>query len=85
MLPQIILVFPNRNSTFCSCCVDTLDPVGQGSLYWVLVKGFNLRYHIKETKLFTIDPYYGNLSCLRIQSDTGALIDFNRVLVYSIL
>ena len=28
----------------------------------VLVKGFNKSYHNKETMLFTIDPYYGNLS-----------------------
>ena len=29
---------------------------------WVLeVKGFSLSYHNKETLLFTIDPYYGNL------------------------
>ena len=31
------------------------------AVYWVLVKGFNLSYHDKETILFTIDPYYGNL------------------------
>ena len=30
--------------------------------YWVLAKGFNLRYHHKETILFTIDTYYGNLN-----------------------
>ena len=29
---------------------------------WVLVRGFNLSYHKKETILFTIDPYYGNLN-----------------------
>ena len=29
--------------------------------YWVIVKGFNLSYHSKETLLSTIDPYYGNL------------------------
>ena len=29
---------------------------------WVLVKGFNLSYYNKETILFTIDPYYGNLN-----------------------
>ena len=29
---------------------------------WVLVKGFNLSYHNKETILFTTDPYYGNLN-----------------------
>ena len=28
---------------------------------WLLVKGFNLHDHNKETILFTIDPYYGNL------------------------
>ena len=26
---------------------------------WVLVKGFSLSYHFKETFVFTIDPYYG--------------------------
>ena len=31
-------------------------------LYWVLVRGFHLSYHHKETILFTIDPYYGNLN-----------------------
>ena len=31
---------------------------------WVLVKGFNLSYHNKETILFTIDPHYGNLNKL---------------------
>ena len=29
---------------------------------WVLVKGFNLSYHSKETLSSTIDPYYGNLN-----------------------
>ena len=29
---------------------------------WVLVKGLNLSYHNKETILFTIDPYCGNLN-----------------------
>ena len=38
---------------------------------WVLVKGSNLNYHVKgsnlnyhnkETILFTIDPYYGDLN-----------------------
>ena len=29
---------------------------------WVLVKGFNLNYHNKETVLFTIDPHYDNLN-----------------------
>ena len=28
---------------------------------WVLVKGFSLSYHNKETALFAVDPYYGNL------------------------
>ena len=27
----------------------------------VLVKGLNLGYHNKETMLFAIDPYYGDL------------------------
>ena len=31
-----------------------------GPLYWVLVRGFSLSYHSKETILFTIDPHYGN-------------------------
>ena len=30
-------------------------------VYWVLVKGFNLSYDNKETALFTMDPYFGNL------------------------
>ena len=30
--------------------------------YWVLVIGFNLSYQNKETILFTIDLYYGNLN-----------------------
>ena len=29
---------------------------------WGLVKGLNLSYYNKETILFTIDPYYGNLN-----------------------
>ena len=29
---------------------------------WVLVKGFNLRYHNKETILFAMDPCYGTLN-----------------------
>ena len=29
---------------------------------WALVRGFNLNYHNKETILFTIDLYYGNLN-----------------------
>ena len=28
----------------------------------LLVKGFNLSYHKKETIVFTIDPYFGNVS-----------------------
>ena len=28
---------------------------------WVLVQEFELRYHNKETLVFTIGPYYGNL------------------------
>ena len=28
---------------------------------WVLVTGFHLSYHNKDTILFAIDPYYGNL------------------------
>ena len=33
---------------------------------WVLAEGFNLSYHNKdkETILFTIDPYYGNLNSI---------------------
>ena len=31
-------------------------------LYWVLVRGFVLSYHKKETVLFTRDPHYGNLN-----------------------
>ena len=29
---------------------------------WILVKGFSLSYYNKETTLFAIDPYYGNLN-----------------------
>ena len=29
---------------------------------WVLVKGFNLSHHDKETIIFSIDPDYGNLN-----------------------
>ena len=29
---------------------------------WALVKGFNLSYYNKETILFTVDPYNGNLN-----------------------
>ena len=32
------------------------------ALIWILVKGFKLSYDNKETILFTIDPYYGNLN-----------------------
>ena len=31
-------------------------------LYWVLVKGLNLSYQNKETLLFTMDPYHGDLN-----------------------
>ena len=31
------------------------------TLNWVLVRGFNLSCHNKETMLCTIDPQYGNL------------------------
>ena len=31
------------------------------SCFWVLVKGFHLNYHNKETLLFTLDPYSGIL------------------------
>ena len=30
-------------------------------LSWALVKGFNVSYQNKETILFSVDPYYGNL------------------------
>ena len=30
------------------------------SIIWVLLKGFNLNYHNKETRLSTIDAYSGN-------------------------
>ena len=36
--------------------------VAESSQYWVVVKGFGLSCHNKETTLFTIDPYYGNLT-----------------------
>ena len=41
---------------------------------WVLVKGFKLGYHTKETILFTIDPYHENLN-LKPYALKGALID----------
>ena len=31
------------------------------TVFWVLVKGFNVSYHNKETIVFTKDPYHGNL------------------------
>ena len=34
---------------------------------WVLVRGFNLSYHNKETILSTIDPYYCSLNKLPYQ------------------
>ena len=34
------------------------------ALLWVLVQGFNVSYHNEETILFTIDPYYGNLTSI---------------------
>ena len=30
----------------------------ESSIYWALVKGFNLGYHNKESMLFAVDPYY---------------------------
>ena len=30
--------------------------------FWVLVKGLNFSYYDKETRLFTIDPFCGNLN-----------------------
>ena len=30
-------------------------------LAWVLVRGFNLNHHNKETIVYTIDPHYGTL------------------------
>ena len=30
--------------------------------YWVLVKGVHLSCHDKETKVFEVDPYFGNLN-----------------------
>ena len=35
---------------------------GRLLLDWVLVKGFSLSYHNKETMLFTLDPHYGTLN-----------------------
>ena len=43
------------------------------SIFWVLVRGFNLSYHSKETVLFTIDPHYGNLN--KIPSQEPSLPD----------
>ena len=33
-----------------------------GDQNWVLVRGLDLSYHKRETILFIIDPYYGNLN-----------------------
>ena len=35
---------------------------GAFRVYRVLVRGFNLSYHNKETALFTTHPCYGNLN-----------------------
>ena len=41
---------------------NTSRCVQESAFAWVLVKGFNLGYHNKETILFTIGPYSGNLN-----------------------
>ena len=33
-----------------------------GGMLWVLIEGFILSYYNKEAILFTVDPYYGNLT-----------------------
>ena len=42
-------------------------------LVWVLVRGFNFSYHNKETIVFSIDPYYGNLSKILYQEPSSLL------------
>ena len=47
--------------------VDVLPYGGEHlvpGLQGVLVRGFDLSYHNKETMLFTIDPHYGNKKLL---------------------
>ena len=42
--------------------LDTFKLTEVSTHDWVLVYGLNLSYRNKETILFTIDPYYGNLN-----------------------
>ena len=44
------------------CSLSKFDTQGRASKPGFLVKGFNLSHHNKETRLFAIDPYYGNLN-----------------------
>ena len=37
------------------------DHVKSSAIAWVLVRGFYLSYHDRETMLFAIDPHSGNL------------------------
>ena len=39
-----------------------LNSLGARGLGWVLVRGFNSRYHNKETTLLNIDPDGANLN-----------------------
>ena len=41
---------------------DGLTVSGFAVYYWVAVKKLRLRYYCKETLLFTVYPYYGNLA-----------------------
>ena len=60
-----ILSFRIQDS-MCFCCQHEHQHPETGvdiPCDWVLVKGFNVSYHNKETVLCTIDPYsYGNLN-----------------------
>ena len=44
------------------CAGHWIRQRGMRQMILGLVKGINLSYHNKETVLFTIDPYYGNLN-----------------------
>ena len=55
----------HRRGPCCSRRSTRPVPGSDSGLHsWVLVKGFNISYHDKETRLctVTIDPYYGNLT-----------------------
>ena len=52
-----------QGDELCGTCDNSrLRSRSCSRLVWVLVKGFSLSYHNKETILFTIDPHYGSLN-----------------------